>query len=208
MYRSDRLYLDQCKHSWEGQGAHHNFFFLRGCARKRRRPEEMFSMEKRIRNFITTEEQEACRDSFLILGQPTRRAIHFGAPGDIKRVIWRTACKVSTSTSSCTTTKCSSDIGGVQVCRLTKRTPWDSCTTLLLSSPTLPPCTSQPESPVSSDPCTTCGRRGASKKKSVGSGFDAESTSRLGGELSWLKTSTKSQSSRIYSMAPKGTWQG
>ena len=127
----------------------------------------MFSMEKRIRNFITTEEEEACRDSFLILGQPTRRAIHFGAPGDIKRVIWRTACKVSTSTSSCTTTKCSSDIGGVQVCRLTKRTPWDSCTTLLLSSPTLPPCTSQPESPVSSDPCTTCGRRGASKKKKV-----------------------------------------
>ena len=34
MYRSDRLYLDQCKHSWEGQGAHHNFFFY-GVVRER-----------------------------------------------------------------------------------------------------------------------------------------------------------------------------
>ena len=33
--------------------------------------------------------------------------------------------------------------------------------------------------------CTTCGRRGASEeKKSVGSWFDAESASPLGGELS------------------------
>ena len=77
-----------------------------------------------------------------------------------------------------------SDVVGVQVCRQKKRAPWDSCTTPMLSSPTLPPCTSQPESPVSSDPCTTCGRRGASKeKKSVGSWFVAESAP-LGGVLS------------------------
>ena len=43
----------------------------------------------------------------------------------------------------------------------------------------------KPVSPIPSSPCTTCGRRGASKeKKSVGSWFVAESASPLGGELS------------------------
>ena len=60
----------------------------------------------------------------------------------------------------------------------------DSCTPVVLSSPTLLSCTSQPESPVPLAPCTTCGSRGASKKKSVGSRFVAESASPLGGELS------------------------
>ena len=74
------------------------------------------------------------------------------------------------------------DVVSVQVHRLRKRAPWDSCTPSLLSSP-LPSCTSQPEKPVPSAPCTTCGRRRA-RKKSVGSWFDAESASPLGGELS------------------------
>ena len=41
----------------------------------------------------------------------------------------------------------------------------DSCTPVVLSSPTLLSCTSQPESPVPLAPCTTCGSRGASKEK-------------------------------------------
>ena len=63
--------------------------------------------------------------------------------------------------------ECNSGIVVDQVHSLKKRAPWDSCTTPLLSSPILPSCTSQPESPVSFAPCTTCGRRGASKEKKV-----------------------------------------
>ena len=48
---------------------HHNVFFLRGCARKRRSPGEIISMKKRMRNSITAEEQEAYRDGVPILGQ-------------------------------------------------------------------------------------------------------------------------------------------
>ena len=47
--------------------------FLRGCARKRRSPGEMFSMEKRIRSSITTEEQEAYRDGVPILRNQIKR---------------------------------------------------------------------------------------------------------------------------------------
>ena len=65
--------------------------------------------------------------------------------------------------------ECNSGIVVDQVHSLKKRAPWDSCTPSMLSFP-LPSCTSQPESLVSSAPCTTCGRRVASKeKKSVGS---------------------------------------
>ena len=60
-----------------------------------------------------------------------------------------------------------SDVVGVKVAVQRKRAPCYSCTPPKLSSPTLPSCTSQPESPVSSMPCTTCGRRGASKEKKV-----------------------------------------
>ena len=63
--------------------------------------------------------------------------------------------------------ECNSGIVVDQVHSLKKRAPWDSCTTPWLSSPILPSCTSQLESPESSPPCTTCGRRVASKKKKV-----------------------------------------
>ena len=77
------------------------------------------------------------------------------------------------------------DVVRVLVRRLKKRLSWESSSTPMHSSPTLPSCTSQPDSQVSSAPCTTCGSRGASKeKKSVGSWFVAESASPLGGELS------------------------
>ena len=58
-------------------------------------------------------------------------------------------------------TKClgsDSDVVGVQ----RKQAPWDSCTPPMLSSPTLP---STQAGVCCIAPCTTCGSRGASKKK-------------------------------------------
>ena len=81
--------------------------------------------------------------------------------------------------------ECNSGIVVDQVHSLKKRAPWDSLdeTPPLLCTPTI--MYFKPVSPVSSAPCTRCGRRVASKeKKSVGSWFVAESASPLGGELS------------------------
>ena len=60
-----------------------DFFIRRGFARKRRRPREMSSFKKSIWNSLTTPEQkqEPYRDGVPMLGQPTRTALHFGAPG-------------------------------------------------------------------------------------------------------------------------------
>ena len=79
--------------------------FLRGCARKRRSPGEIISMEKRIRNSIKTEEQEAYRDGVPIPVQHLEEQFILELQEHFKRVIWRTAWKVSTSSSSCTRTK-------------------------------------------------------------------------------------------------------
>ena len=57
-----------------------------------------------------------------------------------------------------------SDVVGVQVRRPKKTGTMGQLYSFAASSP-LPSCTSQPESPVPSAPCTTCGRRGARKKK-------------------------------------------
>ena len=57
------------------------------------------------------------------------------------------------------------DVVRVLVRRLKKRLSWESSSTPMHSSPTLPSCTSQPDSQVSLAPRTTCGSRGASKKK-------------------------------------------
>ena len=57
------------------------------------------------------------------------------------------------------------DVVRVLVRRLKKRLLWESSSTPMHSSPTLPSCTSQPDSQVSLAPRTTCGSRGASKKK-------------------------------------------
>ena len=56
------------------------------------------------------------------------------------------------------------DVVRVLVRRLKKRLSWESSSTPMHSSPTLPSCTSQPDSQVSLAPRTTCGSRGASKK--------------------------------------------
>ena len=47
----------------------------------RRRLAEISSSEKSMWNSITAQEQEACRDFVPMLGQSTRTAIYFGAPG-------------------------------------------------------------------------------------------------------------------------------
>ena len=80
-------------------------------------------------------------------------------------VIWRTAWTVDFFLHKHKVLKLARNVVGVLVHRLGIRAPWDSCTPPMLSSPTLPSCTSQPESPVSLAPCTTCGSRSASKKK-------------------------------------------
>ena len=56
-------------------------FFRRGCATMRRRLAEISSSGKSMWNSITAQEQEACRDFVPMLGQSTRTAIYFGAPG-------------------------------------------------------------------------------------------------------------------------------
>ena len=55
--------------------------FRRGCARKRRRPEEMSSLEKSIWKSLTTEGQEALPRRHSDVRTATRSALHFGAPG-------------------------------------------------------------------------------------------------------------------------------
>ena len=47
----------------------------------RRRLAEISSSEKSMWNSITAQEQESCRDFVPMLGQSTRTAIYFGAPG-------------------------------------------------------------------------------------------------------------------------------
>ena len=71
-------------------------------------------------------EQEACRDFVPMLGQSTRTAIYFGAPGarQARQVLFD--ARPSTSASSFTRTKCldsDSDVVRVLVHRQTKRAP-------------------------------------------------------------------------------------
>ena len=47
----------------------------------RRRLAEISSFKRNMCNSITAQEQEACRDFVPMLGQSTRTAIYFGAPG-------------------------------------------------------------------------------------------------------------------------------
>jgi len=159
--------------------------FLRGFARKRRSPGEIISMEKRIRNSITAEEQEAYRDGVPILGQQIEQRFILELQEHLKYCLMHGLenLDIEFFLHKNKALNRGRDVVGVLVRCLTKRTPRDSFTPPLLSSPALPSCASQP---VSSAPCTTCGRRGASKeKKSVGSWFVAESAP-LGGELSLI----------------------
>ena len=94
----------------------------------------------------------------------TRTALHFGAPGarqgqvcDLTHGPGRSRSRLHPAPR----TKClgsDSDVVGVQ----RKQAPWDSCTPPMLSSPTLP---STQAGVCCIAPCTTCGSRGASKKK-------------------------------------------
>ena len=144
----------------------------------------MFSMEKRIRSSITTEEQEAYRDGVPILRNQIKRRFILELQS-IWSTVWCTAWKISTSSSSCTRTKCSSaaEMSSESWCAVWRN--GHHVIVLLLpaffSYPTI--VYFKPVSPIPSSPCTTCGRRGASKeKKSVGSWFVAESAP-LGGDL-------------------------
>ena len=148
----------------------------------------MSSLEKSMGTPSQTEEQEAYRDGVPEAGQPTRTALQrfsLELKEHVKGMYHLTNGRiVSTSASSCPKNKVLNrdcDVVSVQVHRLKKRAPWDSCTPsllLLLYHHVLPP-----ESPVHLAPRTRCGRLGASnEKKSVGSWFDAESAP-LGGEF-------------------------
>ena len=83
----------------------------------------MSSSEKSIWNSLTAQDQDAYRDGVSMLGQPTRTALHFGAPG-ARQVLFD--ARPSTSASSFTRTKCldsDSDVVRVLVHRQTKRAP-------------------------------------------------------------------------------------
>jgi len=86
----------------------------------------MSSSEKSIWNSLTAQDQDAYRDGVSMLGQPTRTALHFGAPGarQARQVLFD--ARPSTSASSFTRTKCldsDSDVVRVLVHRQTKRAP-------------------------------------------------------------------------------------
>ena len=166
------------------------FFFWRGFARERRRPREMSSFEKSIWNSLTTpeQEQETCRVCVPMLGQPTAwTALLLDLQEHVKDKCCWTHCLNGLDVDFFLPQEQSAQVW--QRCRWRPGAPSKEnghhVTVVLLRCFLLLPYhrTSQPESPVSSVPCTTCGRRGASKeKKSVGSWFVAESAP-LGGEL-------------------------
>ena len=86
---------------------HHNFFY--GVVRERDGVRERCLLWRKVWGTPSqTEEQEAYRDGVPILGQQLERRFITELQEHFKCVIWRTAWKVSTSSSSCTRTKCSS----------------------------------------------------------------------------------------------------
>ena len=142
--------------------------FWYGCARKGRRSREMSSLEKRMWNYNTAQEQEAYRDTIprRRTANPNGALFWSSRSTSWTSVIWRTAWTVDFFLHKHKVLKLARNVVGVLVHRLGGYgNSGDSCTPPMLSSPTLPSCTSQPESPVSLAPCTTCGSRGASKKK-------------------------------------------
>ena len=185
---------NQHKHNWGGEGAHciTTFFFRRGCATMRPRLAEISSFKRNMWNFITAQQQKACRDFVPMLEQPTRTALHFGIPGarqarqvlfdarpgrSWRRVLPAQRTKSSTATAMSFASRCASEE------RATKGQFGRNSSAHMYSYTII---YFKPVSPVSSAPCTRCGRLGASKeKKSVGSWFHAESASPFGGELSW-----------------------
>ena len=122
------------------------FFFWRGFARERRRPREMSSFEKSIWNSLTTPEQEQkpYRDGVPMPGQPTAwTALHFGSPGAREGQVLLDALpgRSRRGLLPAPRTKCSGLTAMSLASRCAvqrKRAPCYSCTSPMLSSPTLP----------------------------------------------------------------------
>ena len=108
IYRSDRLYVYQRKHSWGGEGARWciTTFFTGFCEKKTEAGRDVFYGEaytklhhkRRSRRLTAT----AFRSSDSKLNSDS-----FWSSRSIWSTVWCTAWKVSTSSSSCTRTKCS-----------------------------------------------------------------------------------------------------
>ena len=127
-----------------------------------------------IWNFLTTERQEANCDSVPDAGKSTRTALQRFSL-ELKEHV-KGMCHSTNGLDGLDVgfflhenkvlfSNRDNDVVRVLVRRLKKRLSWESSSTPMLSSPTLPSCTSQPDSQVSLAPRTTCGSRGASKKK-------------------------------------------
>ena len=134
----------------------------------RRRLAEISSFKRNMCNSITAQEQEACRDFVPMLGQSTRTAIYFGAPGarqgqvlfDARlgrsrrrhlaaqgrnaRMQQRYRCRPGAQSEETGT-----------MGQFGRNSSADMYSYLMYFKP------------VSSAPCTRCGRLGASKKKKV-----------------------------------------
>ena len=146
----------------------HNFFFRRGCATMRRRLAEISSLN--MWSSITEQEQEACRVCVPILGQPTRTAIHFGAPGARQGQVffdarlgrsWRRHLAAQGRNARmqqryrCRPGRRRKKTGTMGQFGRNSSAHMYSYTIMYF----------KPVSPVSSAPCTRCGRLGASRKK-------------------------------------------
>ena len=123
--------------------------FLRGFARKRRSPGEIISMEKRIRNSITAEEQEAYRDGVPILGQQIEQRFILELQEHLKYCLMHGLEGLDIEFLLHKNEVIGSDVVGAQMHHLSKRAPWDSCTLTMLSFPTRSSCSSQPDFVVS-----------------------------------------------------------
>ena len=99
--------------------------------------------------FLAAQEQtEACHDGAPDAKKQTRSALHFRDSGARRgHVCFLThgleGLDVGFFLHKNKVLRCDNDVVGVQMHRLRKRTPLDSCTTLLLSTPALPSCASR-----------------------------------------------------------------